>query len=50
MAIDQCQEQLNKLVKRKGGAIDLIKDKDKLRKWVVCGPGVARIVMEFEVR
>jgi len=35
-------------VKGDGGAIGLTEDEDKLRKWMVCGPGVARIVREFE--
>ena len=37
-----------KLVKGEGGAIDLIEDEDRHRNWMVCGPEVARIVMEFE--
>ena len=48
MGIDQCHEQLNKLVKGEGGATGLTEDEDRLRKWIVCGPEVARIVMEFE--
>ena len=48
MSIDQCHEQLNKLVKGDGRAIGLTEDEDRLRKWMVCGPEVARTVMEFE--
>ena len=48
MGIDQCHEQQNKLVKRDGGAIGLTEDEDRLRKWMVWGAEVARIVMEFE--
>ena len=48
MGIDQCHEQLNKLVKGEEGAIGLTEDEDRLRKWMVCGPEVATIVMEFE--
>ena len=48
MGIDQCHEQQNKLVKGDGGAIGLTEDEDRLRKWMVCGAEVARIVMEFE--
>ena len=48
MGIDQCHEQLKKLVKGASGAICLSEDKDKLRKWIVCGPEVAPIFKEFE--
>ena len=48
MGIDQCHEQQNKLVKGDGGAIGLTEDEDRLRKWMVCGAEVAKIVMEFE--
>lgn len=48
MGIDQCHEQLNKLVKGDGGAIGLIKNKDELKKWIVCGLEVPHIVREFE--
>ena len=45
MGIEQCHEQQNKLVKGDGGAIGLTKHEDILRKWMVCGPEVSRIVM-----
>ena len=48
MGIDQCHEQLNKLVKRDGGAIGLTEDESRLGMGMFCGPEVARIVMEFE--
>ena len=48
MGIDQCHEQQNELVKGDGGAIGLTEDEDRLRKWMVCGAEVAKIVMEFE--
>ena len=40
--IDQCHEQLNKLLKGDGGAIGLTKDEDRLKKWMVCGPEVVK--------
>ena len=48
MGIDQCYEQLNKIVKGDGSATGLTEDDNTLRKWMVCGPEVARVVMEFE--
>ena len=45
---DQCYDQLNKLLKGDGGDIGIAEDEERLRKWMVCGPEVARIVMEFE--
>jgi len=48
MGIDQCHEQLNKIVKGDGGAIGLTEDDDKLRRWTICGPEIARMVREFE--
>ena len=45
---DQCYDQLNKLLKGDGGDTGIAEDEDRLRKWMVCGPEVARIVMEFE--
>jgi len=35
MGIDQCHEQLNKIVKGNGGAIGLTEDNDKLRRWTI---------------
>ena len=48
MAIDQCHEQNNATVKESGGAIGLTTDPLALRRWIVAGPEVARIVVEFE--
>ena len=48
MAIDQCHEQNNATVKESGGAIRLTTDPLALRRWMVAGPEVARIVSEFE--
>ena len=48
MAIDQCHEQNNATVKESGGAFGLTTDPLALRRWMVAGPEVARIVVEFE--
>ena len=45
---DRCYDQLNKRLKGDGGNIGIAEDEDRLRKWMVCGPEVARILMEFE--
>lgn len=48
MAIDQCHEQRNADVKGSGGAIGLMDDPAALRRWMVAGPEVSRIVAEYE--
>ena len=48
MAIDQCHEQNNATVKESGGAIGLTSNPSALRRWMVAGPEVARVVTEFE--
>ena len=49
IAIDQAHEQNNALVKGDGGAIGLTESPEALRRWMVSGPEIARIVGEFEV-
>ena len=48
MAIDQCHEQNNATVKGSGGAVGLTDNPSALRRWMVTGPEVARMVTEFE--
>jgi len=48
MAIDQCHEQSNAAVKGDGGAIGLTQDEHALRRWMISGPEVARVIEEFE--
>ena len=48
MGIDQCHEQLNTIVKGDGGALGITEDEEKFRKWMVCGPEIAKMVKEFE--
>lgn len=48
MAIDQAHEQNNCAVKSDGGAIGLTQSPDALRRWMVAGPEVVRMISEFE--
>ncbi len=48
MALDQCREQNNAMVKVSGGAIGLTGNEGALRCWMVAGPEIARIITEFE--
>ncbi len=48
MAIDQCHEQNNATVKEYGDAVELTSNPSALRRWMVAGPEVARVVNEFE--
>ena len=48
MGLDQNHEQLNKEIKGDGGVHGLYNDPDALRKWMVAGPEIARLVSEFE--
>ena len=48
MAIDQAHEQNNAAVKGDRGAIGLTESPVALRRWMLCGPEMARIIDEFE--
>lgn len=48
IAIDQAHEQNNCAVKSDGGAIGLTQSPDALRRWMVAGPEVVRMLSEFE--
>lgn len=48
IAIDQCHEQNNVTVKESGGAVGLLTNSSSLRRWMVAGPEISRIVSEFE--
>ena len=48
MPIDQAHEQNNALVKGEGGAVGLTENPSALRRWMVAGPEMARMVSEFE--
>ena len=48
MALDQAHEQLNALVKGEDGAMGLTENAAALRRWMVAGPEISRMVQEFE--
>ena len=50
MALDQCHELNNATVKESGGAIGLLTNPSALRRWMVAGPEIARMVSEFETK
>ena len=47
IAIDQAHEQNKSVVKVDGDAIDVTEDPSALRRWVVAGPEVSKLVEEF---
>ena len=48
MAIDQCHEQLNDLIKGDGGAVGLTENPQALERWMIAGPEISRLIQEFE--
>jgi hypothetical protein len=48
IAIDQAHEQNNGAIKGDGGAVGLTENPSALRRWMVCGPEMARLIGEFE--
>ena len=48
VAIDQAHEQNNACVKGDGGAIGLTENPSALKRWMLCGPEMARLINEFE--
>ena len=48
MALDQCHEQNNAMVKGLGVAVGLTGNPGALRRWMGAGPHIARITTEFE--
>ena len=46
--IDQAHEQNNACVKGDGGAVGLTDNPSALRRWMIAGPEVARVIGEFE--
>ena len=49
MGLDHRHEQHNKDFKGDGGAVGLTESDEKLTRWMVCGPEVARCIREFEI-
>ena len=48
MALDQAHEQTNAFIKADGGAIGLTEDPSALRRWMVAGPEIIRLVSAYE--
>ena len=48
IAIDQCHERMNKLIKGEGGAVGLTEDPQVLERWMIAGPEISRLIQEFE--
>jgi len=48
ISLDQAHEQINALVKGDGGAVGLTENPGALRRWMMAGPEIARLVDEFE--
>ena len=48
MAIDQAHEQANAVIKGDGGAIGVTEDPAALRRWMVAGPQVSHLVVQYE--
>ncbi|CAB4003814.1 Hypothetical predicted protein [Paramuricea clavata] len=48
IAPDQAHEQENAVVKGEGGAVGLTENPGALKRWMISGPEIARIVSEFE--
>jgi len=48
MAIDQVHEQNNAVIKGDGGAIVATEDPSALRRWLVAGLEISRLVANYE--
>lgn len=48
IALDHAHEQVNAIVKGEGGAVGLTENSAALRRWLVSGPELSRLVQEFE--
>ena len=49
IATDQAHEQNNACIKGDGGAVGLLDNPNALRRWMVAGPEIARVIGEFEM-
>jgi len=48
LAIDQCHEQVNELIKGDGGAVGLTENPQAFERWMVAVPEISRVVLEFK--
>ena len=50
MAHDQIHEQLNAIMKGDGGIIGIAENESAMRRWMIAGPDMARIVSEVNIK
>ena len=48
ITLDHNHEQQNEIIKGDGGALGLTENPTALKRWMVAGPKIARVVREFE--
>ena len=48
MAIDQCHEEVNELIKGHGGEVGMTEIPQALERWMDAGPEISLVVPEFE--
>ncbi|ELU07992.1 hypothetical protein CAPTEDRAFT_216620 [Capitella teleta] len=48
IALDHCHEQNNAVIKGSGGAVGLTENPSALKRWIVAGPEITRLITEFE--
>ena len=48
IAIDQAHEQMNRLIKGSAGAVGLFDNPQAFQRWMVAGPEVTRMLVEYE--
>ena len=48
IALDHAHEQCNALVKGEGGAVGLTNNTNALKRWMIAGPEICKIVKDFE--
>lgn len=48
ISVDHAHEQANKLIKEEGGAVGLTESEQALRRWMVAGPEISRMLNDFE--
>ena len=48
LCIDRCYEQVNELIKGDGGTVGLTENPQAADRWMVAGPEISRVVLEFE--
>ena len=49
IALDQAHKQLNALIKGGGGAVGLTENPAALKRWMIAGPEICRMIGEFEI-